>query len=194
LIAAGDRLRRWGQRPGRGRSRRRVRPRPRRCRRTCRRADQERGRRSRPFLLQLDDHGVAGVRALRVQPSTIPPAAVEFRAWEHQDRPGPSRPYPPSPVAIEKTGAGEGNRTLVISLEGCCSTIELHPHRERFSRAPRQSCRNTTCQSGFRSIAIVAERRLTPVRSAVTPRGRGPRQTSDQTRMTQKQSESAPRI
>ena len=28
-------------------------------------------------------------------------------------------------------GAGEGNRTLVISLEGCCSTIELHPHRGR---------------------------------------------------------------
>ena len=26
-----------------------------------------------------------------------------------------------------KIGAGEGNRTLVISLEGCCSTIELHP-------------------------------------------------------------------
>ena len=28
---------------------------------------------------------------------------------------------------IEKIGAGEGNRTLVFSLEGCCSTIELHP-------------------------------------------------------------------
>src|SRR2546422_724009 len=27
-------------------------------------------------------------------------------------------------------GAGEGNRTLVISLEGCCSTIELHPRQE----------------------------------------------------------------
>src|SRR4051794_36159528 len=26
-------------------------------------------------------------------------------------------------------GAGEGNRTLVVSLEGFCSTIELHPHR-----------------------------------------------------------------
>ena len=26
-------------------------------------------------------------------------------------------------------GAGEGNRTLVISLEGFCSTIELHPHK-----------------------------------------------------------------
>jgi hypothetical protein len=31
--------------------------------------------------------------------------------------------------AVEKIGAGEGNRTLVISLEGCCSTIELHPRR-----------------------------------------------------------------
>jgi hypothetical protein len=28
---------------------------------------------------------------------------------------------------IERIGAGEGNRTLVISLEGFCSTIELHP-------------------------------------------------------------------
>ena len=26
-----------------------------------------------------------------------------------------------------RLGAGEGNRTLVISLEGFCSTIELHP-------------------------------------------------------------------
>ena len=26
------------------------------------------------------------------------------------------------------TGAGEGNRTLIVSLEGFCSTIELHPH------------------------------------------------------------------
>ena len=28
-------------------------------------------------------------------------------------------------------GAGEGNRTLVISLEGFCSTIELHPRAEQ---------------------------------------------------------------
>ena len=27
----------------------------------------------------------------------------------------------------ERNGAGEGNRTPVISLEGFCSTIELHP-------------------------------------------------------------------
>ncbi|TXT46023.1 MAG: hypothetical protein FD139_1311 [Methylocystaceae bacterium] len=31
-----------------------------------------------------------------------------------------------------RDGAGEGNRTLVFSLEGCCSTIELHP-RDRDS-------------------------------------------------------------
>src|ERR1700748_436060 len=31
------------------------------------------------------------------------------------------------PVLPDGPGAGEGNRTLVISLEGCCSTIELHP-------------------------------------------------------------------
>ena len=33
-----------------------------------------------------------------------------------------------SPSAC-RFGAGEGNRTLVVSLEGFCSTIELHPHR-----------------------------------------------------------------
>jgi hypothetical protein len=27
----------------------------------------------------------------------------------------------------QRFGAGEGNRTLVVSLEGFCSTIELHP-------------------------------------------------------------------
>jgi hypothetical protein len=30
----------------------------------------------------------------------------------------------------ENIGAGEGNRTLVFSLEGCCSTIELHPRAD----------------------------------------------------------------
>ena len=31
--------------------------------------------------------------------------------------------------ADAKIGAGGGNRTLVFSLEGCCSTIELHPRQ-----------------------------------------------------------------
>jgi hypothetical protein len=30
---------------------------------------------------------------------------------------------------VQFIGAGEGNRTLVFSLEGCCSTIELHPRQ-----------------------------------------------------------------
>lgn len=29
------------------------------------------------------------------------------------------------------SGAGEGNRTLVVSLEGFCSTIELHPLKQK---------------------------------------------------------------
>src|SRR2546423_368624 len=29
--------------------------------------------------------------------------------------------------SVIRNGAGEGNRTPVVSLEGCCSTIELHP-------------------------------------------------------------------
>ena len=37
---------------------------------------------------------------------------------------------------IENIGAGEGNRTLVFSLEGCCSTIELHPRLERSTNTP----------------------------------------------------------
>ncbi len=38
----------------------------------------------------------------------------------------------------EKFGAGDGNRTHVFSLEGCCSTIELHPQRAPF-RLPLRS-------------------------------------------------------
>ena len=39
----------------------------------------------------------------------------------------------PLTQALRCFGAGEGNRTLVISLEGFCSTIELHPRRLRLS-------------------------------------------------------------
>ena len=31
------------------------------------------------------------------------------------------------PHGPNQTGAGEGDRTLVVSLENFCSTIELHP-------------------------------------------------------------------
>ena len=34
---------------------------------------------------------------------------------------------------LPQTGAGDGNRTHVISLEGWSSTIELHPRVERMT-------------------------------------------------------------
>jgi hypothetical protein len=34
-------------------------------------------------------------------------------------------------LSTATAGAGEGNRTLVVSLEGFCSTIELHPRLSR---------------------------------------------------------------
>ena len=40
-----------------------------------------------------------------------------------------------APVGKRVTGAGEGNRTLVVSLEGFCSTIELHPPGAKTSEA-----------------------------------------------------------
>ncbi len=41
---------------------------------------------------------------------------------------------PSGPVTF---GAGEGNRTLVVSLEGFCSTIELHPQYQRVYDTPQ---------------------------------------------------------
>jgi hypothetical protein len=45
----------------------------------------------------------------------------------------------PPPLPGLSSGAGEGNRTLVFSLEGCCSTIELHPRAaDQLSRPARR--------------------------------------------------------
>jgi hypothetical protein len=47
---------------------------------------------------------------------------------------------PAKTTAKNHSGAGEGNRTLVVSLEGFCSTIELHPRNLPL----RQPCPNTS--------------------------------------------------
>ena len=62
------------------------------------------------------------------------------------------------PMAAGRVGAGEGNRTLVISLEGFCSTIELHPHRsirlpysagsDSVLARPALLCRPALCRPG----------------------------------------------
>ena len=52
--------------------------------------------------------------------------------------------------------AGEGNRTLVFSLEGCCSTIELHPLlsvcQSRVVGKPRSRVRPHSPTICFRSV------------------------------------------
>src|SRR5690606_15870122 len=57
------------------------------------------------------------------------PSRRQISADRRQKASLPTGSSPPMPRRRE-TGAGEGNRTLVISLEGCCSTIELHPRRQ----------------------------------------------------------------
>src|ERR1700739_495005 len=44
------------------------------------------------------------------------------------------RPRHTTGVTGYRVGAGEGNRTLVVSLGSFCSTIELHPPSRRISK------------------------------------------------------------
>src|SRR5438270_13443548 len=60
--------------------------------------------------------GGPGLACQRAPPAGVPVAHRFARALQISTVPG--RP---------NSGAGEGNRTLVVSLEGFCSTIELHP-------------------------------------------------------------------
>src|SRR5512147_735181 len=46
---------------------------------------------------------------------------------QHLFRPDEAATCPHRTSSATLIGAGEGNRTLVVSLEGFCSTIELHP-------------------------------------------------------------------
>src|SRR5438270_13384432 len=47
-------------------------------------------------------------------------------------------------ISSVRSGAGAGNRTLVISLEGFCSTIELHPPDSTIH--PKNVCPAPWCQ------------------------------------------------
>ncbi len=49
-----------------------------------------------------------------------------------------------------ETGAGRGNRTLVFSLEGCCSTIELYPPAAEICRVPGVLARTSSQVSARR--------------------------------------------
>ena len=76
-----------------------------------------------------------------------------------------------------ENGAGEGNRTLVFSLEGCCSTIELHPRGGEVSRRGDELTRragslNRPCTGGALEMSLVSplssasSRRLRPLTRA----------------------------
>ena len=72
------------------------------------------------------------------------------------------------------TGAGEGNRTLVISLEGFCSTIELHPpdHQplDTDSQHTRPYCNQLVEGEGFEpSKAVPTDLQSVPFDRSGTP-------------------------
>src|SRR3954468_11155022 len=78
------------------------------------------------------------------------------------------------------SGAGEGNRTLVFSLEGCCSTIELHPRAsdQLTRRGYGLNCsayRGRTCSAGpFRLKPLTPADSPPILRSPSTTKGGDP--------------------
>jgi hypothetical protein len=72
------------------------------------------------------------MHAQRVLRGTLSTIAAEARGWS---KGGPALLLFGEAVGLE-VGAGEGNRTLIASLEGWSSTIELHPRRRRFTDHP----------------------------------------------------------
>lgn len=72
---------------------------------------------------------------------------------------------------LENIGAGEGNRTLVFSLEGCCSTIELHPRAADYMLWQQSHCNRAgkphggsggPCATDLLLLAICASHFLAP--------------------------------
>ena len=68
------------------------------------------------------------------------------------------------------TGAGEGNRTLVVSLEGFCSTIELHPLKQK-AFEPNAFVGNLMVRGMIRTIVGVSQQiySLPPFSHSGTP-------------------------
>ena len=56
------------------------------------------------------------------------------------------------PHGQTQTGAGEGDRTLVVSLENFCSTIELHPH----ALPPKDTQASSHCHTQPRPYSLAA--------------------------------------
>src|SRR5690606_38389437 len=96
-----------------------------------------------PERVKVDDFYAARSGLIPPLPwSTFSPpfsgkAGIRLRKWKKRPRKVSAIRRPMSPVRNvthvsgldrQQDGAGEGNRTLVVSLGSFCSTIELHPH------------------------------------------------------------------
>ena len=75
-------------------------------------------------------------------------------------------------IGGQEIGAGEGNRTLVVSLENFCSTIELHPQTPLEARASplHRACEKVNLSQRLDDrreieapIAAVCELRIEPL-------------------------------
>jgi hypothetical protein len=79
------------------------------------------------------------------------------------------------PQVIEIIGAGEGNRTLVFSLEGCCSTIELHPRLVGSPTMPERRPQPWRCEWAQPSLtSFLASPHFWPDKTAVPAACRRP--------------------
>ena len=74
-------------------------------------------------------------------------------------------------VSTQPFKAGEGNRTLVFSLEGCGSTIELHPHKPK--SLSREST-NDLCLQQQTSLNNQPQPLITASKQNTTPRSHNP--------------------
>ena len=90
-------------------------------------------RRRRTFRRSCTKSSAAGsIRSMSDQGRNMPLSRRKSgHSGAHSNGPDPrERRVDVTNFCGQGVGAGEGNRTLVFSLEGCCSTIELHPRRE----------------------------------------------------------------
>ena len=76
-----------------------------------------------------------------------------------------------TPAAIS-IGAGDGNRTHVISLEGWSSTIELHPHNNKWSWREELNPQPADYKSAALPIELHQPEKMVPS-SGIEPLTRG---------------------
>jgi hypothetical protein len=113
-----------------------------------------------------------GQQDSNLRPAVLETAALPTELYPYTLRHQISGVYGPVQIliAVDASGAGEGNRTLVISLEGCCSTIELHPRPvdriqttgDRKKRSPRPVTAKRGGRGRTRTYEGVSQRIYSP--------------------------------